>query len=294
MKDTVVTAIFAGIGALGVARMQPHLAWTVHEVKAREDVYALPPPRELKAMTLGYHAAVVDQLWAKLLVDYGIHWAEHRDFAHVDNYIEAIFALEKDYAPLYHYVSTLLIYRPIRGYEIDARKARAYLEQGTRERPDDWHVWLDYGEYIGYLGPSWLPSEAERQQWRHDGAVAIAHAVELGASPDRSIDVASTLHRFGERDAEIRELRRGYALTDDADRRSQILARLQSLEAAGEREEVEDDLKTIEGEWRASYTFLSRGEFLSIGPTVDPLKCAGPSAAASKECARDWPSRLAK
>ena len=128
----------------------------------------------------------------------------------------------------------------------------------------------------------------------HDGAIAIAHAVELGASPDRSIDVASTLHRFGERDAEIRELRRGYALTDDPDRRSEILARLQSLEAAGEREEVEADLKTIEGEWRASYPFLSRGEYLMLGPNVDPLRCAGPGSAASKECARDWSSRLAK
>ena len=294
MNETAITLIFAGIGAIGVARMQPRLASTVHEVKAREDVYALPPPRELTAMTLGYHAAAVDQLWAKLLVEYGIHWAEHRDFADLDNYVDAIFALEKDYAPLYHYVPTLLIYRPVRGYEVDARKARAYLEQGTRERPDDWHVWLDYGEFIAYLGPSWLSSDEERDQWRHDGAIAIAHAVELGAAPDRSIDVASTLHRFGERDAAIRELRRGYALTDDPEKRAEILERLQSLVAAGEREEVEEDLKVIEGQWRASYPFLSRGEYLMLGPKVDPLKCAGPSGSPPKECARDWSARLAK
>ncbi|MGH7286177.1 MAG: hypothetical protein ACRELY_32055 [Polyangiaceae bacterium] len=295
MNDTAITLVFAGIGAIGVARMQPGLAGAVHEVKARDDVYALPPPRELRAMTLGYHAAAVDQLWAKLLVEYGIHWVERREFSDLDNYIEAIFALEKDYAPLYHYVSTLLVYRPTRGYEVDARKARAYLEQGTRERPDDLHVWLDYGEFIAYLGPSWLPTDAERDQWRHDGAMAIAHAVELGAAPDRSIDVASTLHRFGERDAAIRELRRGYALTDDPQKRAEILARLQSLVAAGEREEVEDDLKVIEGQWRTSYPFLSRGEYLMLGPNVDAMKCAGTTAATSpKECARDWPTRLAK
>ena len=97
-----------------------------------------------------------------------------------------------------------------------------------------------------------------------------------------------------ERDAAIRELRRGYALTDDPQKRQEILERLQSLVAAGEREEVEDDLKVIEGEWRESYPFLSRGEYLMLGPTVDPMKCAGTSAAASKECARDWSTRLAK
>ena len=278
--------------------MQPRLAHTVHEVKAREDVYALPPPAELKTMTLGYHAAAVDMLWAKLLVEYGIHWGEHREFPDLNNYLDSILELEPDYAPLYHFVSTLLVYRPTRGYEKDARLARAILERGTRERPNDWQVWLEYGQFTAYLGPSWMETEAERQQWRHDGALAIARAVELGASPDRSIDVASTLKKFGERDAAIRELERGYALTDDPEKQRDIAERLARLEAAAERDELERKRRLIEGDWRVSYPFVSRGQYLMLGPIVDPLKCAGPQEArgetvsSNSACAHDWPTRL--
>ncbi len=293
-----IALVFVAFGALGVSRMQPALASTVHSVKARDDVYALPPPRELKAMTFGYHAAAVDMLWAKLLVEYGIHWGEHRDFLELDNYIDSILEIEPTYAPLYKYVSTLLVYRPLHGYEKDARLARAILERGTRERPDDWQVWLDYGEFVAYLGPSWMETEAERQRWRHDGALAIARAVELGAAPDRSLDVASTLRKFGERDAAIRELERGYALTDDPEKQAQIAASLAKLEAAGERDEIDRKRRLIENDWRVSYPFVSRGQYLMLGPIVDPLKCAGPAEARASAwddpaCGHDWSTRLA-
>lgn len=289
-REALVTASFVIAGAIGVTRMQPGLAATAHDVKNRDDVYALPPPHELDVMTLGYRAAAVDQIWGKMLVEYGIHWGEHRSFPDLDNYIEAIFTLEKDYAPLYHYVSTLLVYRPIQGYEVDARKARAYLEQGTRERPYDWHVWLDYGEFIAYLGPSWVPEE-ERDSWRHDGAIAIARAVELGAAPDRTIDVAVALKKFGKRDAAIRELERGYALTDDPKKREEIAERLEDLQAAEQRDAIERERRTVESTWRTGYPFLSRGEFLQLGPIVDPLACAGP-AQKGAACALDWPTRI--
>ena len=304
-KENAIALVFAAFGAMGVARLQPGLATEVHAVKAREDVYALPPPRELKVLALGYNSAVVDQLWAKLLVEYGVHWVEHRNFPDLNNYIDSMLELEPDYAQLYHYVSTLLVYRPIQGFEPDARLARKILERGTVERPNDWHVWLDYGEFIAYLAPSWIPSAEERQQWRHDGALAIARAVELGAAPDRSIDVASTLKRFGERDAAIRQLERGYALTDDPVKREQIAQSLARLEAAGERDEIDRKRRLFDNDWRVSYPFVSRGEYAMLGPIVDPLKCAGPFEARKNSggastalendthCAHDWTSRLA-
>jgi tetratricopeptide (TPR) repeat protein len=298
-RADAIALVFVAFGALGVSRLQPQLASTVHEVKARQDDYALPPPRQLKMMTFGYHAAAVDMLWAKLLVEYGIHWSEHRDFLDLNNYLDSILEIEPDYAPLYKYVSTLLVYRPLQGYEKDARLARAILERGTRERPDDWQVWLDYGQFVAFLGPSWMPDEAERQRWRHDGALAIKRAVELGAASDRSIDVAAMLKKFGERDAAIRELERGYALTDDPQKQAQIAASLEKLEAAGQRDEIDRKRRLIENDWRASYPFASRGHYLMLGPIVDALKCAGPAEARGQSfaddnvCAHDWTSRLA-
>src|SRR5437660_1703747 len=80
-----------------------------HDTKAREDVYLFPPPNQLRAVTLGYRAAATDLIWAKLLVEYGMHWQEKRDFPDLDRYVDAILALEPDFQPLYLTVDTLLV-----------------------------------------------------------------------------------------------------------------------------------------------------------------------------------------
>ena len=90
MSSGVVIAAAIAAGALGVGWLQPRLAGAVHRVTAREDVYALPPPAELRALTLGYHAAATDMLWAKLLVENGIHHSEHRAFPDLDRYIDIV------------------------------------------------------------------------------------------------------------------------------------------------------------------------------------------------------------
>jgi hypothetical protein len=123
--------------------------------------------------------------------------------------------------------------------------------------------------------------------------------VELGAAPDRSLDVATTLKKFGERDAAIHELERGYALTDDPEKQAQIAASLERLQAAGQRDELERKRHLVENDWRVSYPFVSRGHYLMLGPIVDAAKCAGPreargtATADDTACAHDWPARLA-
>jgi tetratricopeptide (TPR) repeat protein len=292
-RFTLVTAMIGVVAALGVARTQPRIAQRVHVVKMRDDVYVLPPPAELKAATLGHHSAAVDMLWAKLLVEYGQHWSERRPFADLTKYLDAILALEPDYAPLYKYVDTLLLYRPPEGKLEDARLARRYLERGIRERPNDHVVWLTYGQFLAFLGPSWLPTEEEREQWRHDGALALVHAVELGADAHASLNAAATLSRFGQRPAAVSQLRRAYALTDDPFTREQIARQLGNLEAMVVRDDAERDMKFIESRWRRDYPFLSRGMFLAMGPPVDPYRCAGPEASRELlDCQRAWQARL--
>jgi tetratricopeptide (TPR) repeat protein len=288
-----VAATIAIVAIAGLARLQPRLAAEAYAVKMGEDVYVLPPPAQLKTATLGHHAAVVDMLWAKLLVEYGQHWSERRAFPDLTKYLDAILALEPDYAPLYKYVDTLLLYRPPEGKEEDARLARRYLERGIRERPDDHVVWLAYGQFLAFLGPSWLPSEEEREKWRHEGALALLRAVELGAEAHNSLNAAATLSRFGQRPAAISQLRRAYALTDDPTTREQIAQKLGSLEAAGARDDAERDTRFIESRWRRDYPFVSRGMFLMMGPPIDPYQCAG--LASSRElvdCNRSWQERL--
>ncbi len=83
--------------AAGVAATQPRLANTVHEAKESYDVVVFPPPAQLRAAVLGWDAAAVDMLWAKLLVEYGTHFSEHREFTEIPRYVDAILELEPTY-----------------------------------------------------------------------------------------------------------------------------------------------------------------------------------------------------
>lgn len=275
---------------VGVAVTQPRLAATTKSVKQREDVYVLPPPAHLRAMTLGYHAAAIDLLWAKLLVEYGTHWQEHRPFDDLPRYIDAILQIEPDYAPIYRYVDTMLVYRPPRGYAADARLARTYLERGVKERPYDAKVWMQYGQFIAFIAPGFLEADDEKDRWRIDGAHAMIRAVELGADPDRAVSAATILSKRGENEAAIRSLRRAYSLTDSATEREEISRKLAKLSANAEREAAARDVQLVESRWRKDFPFLSRGEYLMVGPGPDPLRCAGRNRAL--ECTSDWGPRL--
>ena len=124
---------------------------------------------------LGWDAATVDVLWAKLLVEYGTHFSEHREFTEIPRYVDAILELEPNYEPLYKYVDTMLAYRPMQGTESDVRLARAYLERGTRELPQDPRMWLRYGQFIAFIAPSFLTNDRReaglaKGRGRGDGA----------------------------------------------------------------------------------------------------------------------------
>jgi hypothetical protein len=280
-------ALLAVVSALGVARVQPRLASTVHEVKQQGDVYLLPPPSELRAMTLGYHAAAADAIWAKLIVEYGTHWQEKRPFAEAPRYLDAILALEPTYPLVYKYADTLIVYRPPRGTEEDWYTAKTYLERGIRERPWDHEVWLHYGQFLAFMSVTFVTDKQALDGFRRQGAEAIMKAVELGADVDTSLSAATLLNRYGERDAAIRELGRKYALTDDDHEREQIAIKLAQLEATAERDAVERDRRVIEERWRKEYNFLTRDAYLLLGPIPDPLRCGRDS-----NCPRDWNEAL--
>lgn len=278
--------------ALGIAVIQPRMSETTRKVKERDDVFLLPPPKQLRAMSLGYRAAFTDMLWAKLLVEYGIHAHEKRAFPDITRYVDGILALEPTFPTIYKYVDTMLIFAPDgKAGPREARLARAYLERGTRERPYDADMWLSYGQYCAFLAPSFLEDENEIERWRVDGAKAITHAVELGSDAQKSLSATSILSKAGERKATIQHLQRAYAMTDDVDAREQILRKLRSLEATSE---AADATSVVEREWQTRYGFLSRGTTLLVGPYRSAAKCAGPASYDRTGCAPDWTSAIAQ
>jgi hypothetical protein len=292
-QSTVAAALLFVACAVGVSRLQPGLARAAHDVKEQQDIFALPPPAELHVATLGWDAAAVDMLWSQLLVDYGTHWVERREFDDTSRYADAILELEPTYPPLYQYISTMLVYHPLQGTEQDARMARKYLERGTRERPQDGEVWLIYGESIAYVAPTFLHDPAEADAWRKDGATAIGHAVELGANPERALTAAALLNRAGSPEAAIPFLERAYAFTDQPGMEQlheEIGRRLATLQATRLRSQADATARAVDARWQAELPFLRRGQYVVVGPSIDPARCAGLSASEDPACARRWPS----
>ncbi|MGD0527197.1 MAG: hypothetical protein ABSE49_18800 [Polyangiaceae bacterium] len=290
-RDTLAVAVLLLVCTGGVAGLQPRLAKTAHDLKEAGDVFPLPPPAQLHAATLGWDAAVVDLLWANLLVDYGTHWHEHREFLETPKYADAILELEPTYAPLYKFIDTMLAYRPLQGTDEDVRMARAYLERGTRARPDDGALWMSYGQFIAFIAPSFLHDPAEIARWRKDGADAMGHAVELGGDPERALTAATLLTEAGSTQAAIRYLQHAYAFTEHPSMQAvhdAIGRRLTALEANGVRLAADAASRAIDERWQSELPFLSRDRYLMLGPSVDPLRCAGLQGADEPACRRDW------
>jgi len=294
LRSTGVTLGALMTLAFGVSRLQPLLSSELHSIKDTDDVYPFPPPPVLRLATLGYVAATTDVLWGKLLVENGQHWGEHRPFGDLEHYLDAIVELDPTFRPFYEYVDSLLCYRPMNGHEPDAWEARAYLERGTRELPNDAEIWTKYGQFVAFMGPSYLASDADRQAWKRDGAFALNHAVELGADVTLGIAASTMLDsRLGEHDAVIRFLERAYAITDDEGKRQEIAGHLARRHATAANDQAREALQVIESRWRLHFPFVDRGTFLLVGPGPDPLRCVGVAATLEPACSRHWDPLLA-
>jgi hypothetical protein len=286
-----VVVLLAAIA--GVAATQPRLARITHKVKERDDVYAFPPPAQSHVATLGWDAAAVDLLWSKLLVEYGVHWSEHRDFFAAPMYIDAILELEPTYAAMYRLVGTILAYRPLLGTEQDVRLARSYLERGTVVRPNDSRLWMDYGQFMAYIAPSFLPDATERAAWRKTGARAIGHAVELGADAQRVLTAANLLD--DSTDA-IPYLERAYAFTEKpemAQVHEAIGQRLAALELSAMRDAADVAAQAITRRWQREMPSVTRDWYQLVGPVPDVARCAGLGRSDDDACARNWTAETA-
>lgn len=281
--ELVAATVALGCAAI-ISVTQPRQQKDIRSTRYRTDVLSLPPPAHLERMALGYRSAAVDLLWAKILVEQGLHWQDKRRFEALPSYIDGILALEPTYKPMYEFVDTLVLFQYIPGDDKDARMVRAYLERGTKARPYDPVIWLHYGQYLAFLAPSFLKDKAEIERWRVDGAFALARAVDLGADADRSLAATTILDKAGERKAAIEQLQRKYALTDDQETRRQIRLKLERMDAVVEADET---VSRVERTWRSHYPFLSRGEVLLVGPPIDPAACAGASPD-DRACVHAW------
>lgn len=295
MKRTIATILLLVSAALLVARSRPAVATVAARVKARSDVYALPPARALTVLSFGYRAAVADYLWAHVLVTQGLRMNERRPFQYIVDYLDAINALDPKFREPYRLADSLLSFQvndPNRQESI--RQARRILERGLAQRPFDAELHLNYGQFLAYIAPGMLSDSKEREAWIQAGIKALTRAMDLGGQNEfvawRSLPVATILSRQGEVDAAIRFLERAYSIAEDEEARADIAQRLEALTQGKARTRELRFTREFDEVWRKDLPFAPRMVMSVLGPSIDSAACAGPARdeARRKECLRDW------
>jgi hypothetical protein len=168
--------------------------------------------------------------------------------------------------------------------------------------PDDTRIWKRYGEFMAFLGPSFLADPNERAAWKRDGAAAIGHAVELGADADGALEAASLLSGAGPAATQelTRYLEHAYAFTEHPMMQAlheQIGRKLQQMQQTVIRDAGDRAMRAVDGRHAVELPYVSRDRYLVLGPIVDVARCAGPAAsddgASGGACARSWSDLLA-
>ncbi|PIE06294.1 MAG: hypothetical protein CSA75_00285 [Sorangium cellulosum] len=282
--------------AMLVTLTQPPLFKTAARVRAKDDVYSLPPPKMLAVASLGYRSALADYLWAHVLVTQGLRLQQRRPFSELVKFFDAINYLDPKFQEPYRMADSLFSFQvndPNR--MASSLRARKVMERGLLHFPYDAELWLNYGQFLAYIGPSTLPIGSNtRDEWRADGAQALVRAAELGGADDtivfKSISAATILNRSGKRDAAIRFLERAYAMTEDETLQKDIQHRLSLLKKEELSSRDFDLAKAFDELWRTELPFASRTCLSVLGPSFDVWNCAGPSwkVDARANCPSDW------
>ena len=295
MKGRLGMLVAISLAVLAVVWTRPRLAQVAQGVKARSDVYALPPPSVLGRASLGYRAALADYLWAHVLVTQGLRMGEKRPFSEVALFLDAINYLDPQFREPYRLADSIMSFQvgdPDRAASV--RQARIVLERGLVQFPYDAELWLNYGQFLAYIAPGSLPADAEeRAEWQEVGAKALIRAGELAGDEStvyKAMSAAAILNRQGEVDAAIQFLERLYAVADDEAVREDVGQRLQALRQ-GRRESRGFELsQAFDSVWRQDLPFARRTLLSVLGPPTDPWRCVGPECRRGEPCRNNWKS----
>jgi hypothetical protein len=293
-KELAITAAIVAVAAIGVGEVRAPLSLQHRRVRETSDVYPLPPPEEVVRLSLGYRAAFADVLWAHVLVSQGIHMQERRRFQNVTGLLDTINELEPTFRPPYLHADALITFQTGTTPYHEVLKAREIMERGTKHRPLDAELWLSLGSFVGFIAPgTYLTDPAEKERWKLDGARMLARAAELSGDDAsiawRAIGAAGLFHRAGQRDAEIRFLKRACSVVSDPELKLDCDIKLAKL--VGESDG--DGFLLVRREFERLYkrdlkATVSLGTYLLLGPPRDVAYCAGGSHDADVRCASTW------
>jgi len=278
-RDVLVGAVAILLCAGGLHFFQQSASRKYEELGRESDIYALPRQEHLMVMSLGFHAATADLLFGRTMVAAGIHFAEHREFEHLEAYLKAILALEPRYRDVYMHADTLLNLSTIELPKKNLRAARSILEKGLSHFPDDADLWMNAGLFAAYMAPPRLPENEDVSEWKKVGAEWIQHACAVWPNsipmPHSCFSSSQLFEKVGETEAAIQSLERLLAITDDAEIRAGILSRLAihtNERTAKQRSAAIERLSLLH---MGDLPMTSRTGYQLIGPAADEQNCAG-------------------
>jgi hypothetical protein len=273
-------------------------------VKETSDVYVLPPPPQVVAMSLGHRAAVADYLWATVLVEQGLHTFDKRRFENMPYLIDTINALDPTFREPYLLIEALTTFQTNGVPEGDIRRARGILERGVKTLPNDAEILVAAGSFIGLMAPSsYLTDPAEQAQWKLDGAALLARAAELGGDGKsigwHALGGVNLLRKSGKPREAVLFLQNALAGTDDEELRQRIQSMLDlMLKSEGEREQSEQRKadaafrkrqdRFVQIWFKTYFPLTSKTGARVMGPPYDLAYCAGGAHEADERCALDW------
>jgi len=271
------------LGSMGVvAYARPRAVASTRSAGLASDVFALPPPSMLTAMSLGYRSALADLLFTSTIVSYGIHFEEHRRFEFVGQYLDSIVALDPHFCQTYRYVDTFVVYQPIGAPSPeDIRHARRLLEQGLEMCPTDGYLWLSAGQFMAFIATQFLTEDDEKEAFRVAGARMLARAAELVTTNQnvqwQALAAAGIFTREGNREAAIAFLERVYGVTDDEELKENVAGKLRALRQEQALDQARRHDEAFNQILKKDLPFLSRTGLLVVGPPHDGARCAGES-----------------
>ena len=168
------------------------LAVTVHgqvdEARAdfppEADVLYVPPPQQLRWMSLGYREALADLIWIRALIFTGEHLG-HTNIDFVERYVAAMNGLAPRFHRAYLWGAITAIYGGQGKVTRDMveRSLRIY-RRGLEEFPESHELLYSAGMLlISQVGSTEGYSQAEKAAHAREGAEMIRKAAAFGADP---------------------------------------------------------------------------------------------------------------
>lgn len=297
-----LAAAWAFAAAL-IAVSRAPAADTHRRVKETSDVYVLPPPDVVVALSLGHRAAVADYLWATVLVEQGLHTIARRRYDNMFYLVDTINELDPTFREPYLLIESLTTFQVNGVPEDDVRRARGIIERGVKNLPDDPEILVAAGTFIGLMAPSSYLSDPEEQRaWSIDGAEYLARAAELGDDRKyvgwQALSGVRLLRKAGKNREAVTFLQNALAGTDDEELRAQIKTMLDKMSEQADAFVKEEERRAFQAFrkrqnrfdeiWRKEYPLATRTGALVMGPPHDAAYCAGGAHPSSERCAFDW------